>query len=54
MLACATHLGESLAFGAPPVLLVGVLVVITLRDRRQVRREERAASRVDGEGAPAQ
>jgi hypothetical protein len=34
ILACATHLGESLAFGAPPLLLIGALVVITVRARR--------------------
>jgi hypothetical protein len=39
--ACTTHLGESLAFAAPAVLLPGVLVFLTVRDRRRSRRDLR-------------
>jgi hypothetical protein len=35
ILACGTHLGEGLAFGAPPVLLFGALGVAVIRDRRR-------------------
>jgi len=28
-IACSTHLGESLAFGAPPIVMIVALVVIT-------------------------
>jgi hypothetical protein len=46
MLACATHLGESLAFAAPPVLIIGALVAITMRERRRERREDRGKARL--------
>jgi hypothetical protein len=35
ILACGTHLGEGLAFGAPPLLLFGALPVAVIRDRRR-------------------
>src|SRR5205807_7428105 len=35
VIACSTHLGESLAFAAPPILLIGSLVGITVRARRR-------------------
>lgn len=35
ILACSTHLGESVAFGAPPILMVAGLTVFARRARRQ-------------------
>ncbi len=41
-IACSTHLGESLAFGAPPIVMIVALVVITLRGRRADARRDSA------------
>jgi hypothetical protein len=35
ILACGTHVGEGLAFGAPPLLLFVALGVAVIRDRRR-------------------
>ncbi len=34
LLACGTHLGESLAFAGPPLALIAGLAVMTIRARR--------------------
>lgn len=38
--ACSTHLGESLAFGAPPMVMILAMVVIAVRDRRRPSTED--------------
>jgi hypothetical protein len=38
-LACATHLGESLAFAAPAIVLPLGLVLYALRERRRERHQ---------------
>ncbi len=35
LVACSTHLGESLAFGVPPLVVIGALVIVAVRDRRR-------------------
>lgn len=47
LLACGTHLGESLAFAGPPLALIAGLAVMTVRARRADADADAAAAHTE-------